>query len=471
MEGMNQLAGAGIPAWELLAEKMGVSMEEAKAKVADGTVGIKDLLAGMTDEYGGAMDRQSQTVLGQWSSLKENGSRVLTGIGEELLKAFDVAGVLEPLATALGDFATLMEEKGLKGALAEMIPPELQTAIVMIAGAIVGALVPAFVALIPCLMGLAVNFWAALAPLLPFIAAGAIIAGLAYLIITNWEGIKEFFVNLWTGVKDITEQVWQGISTFFSGLWAGIQSIFTMVVGAIQTGITTAWNTIQTVTSTIWNGISTFISNLWTTIQELFNTAVTTIQTAISTAWTTIQTTTTEVWTAISTWLSELWTGIQTAVSNAWNTIYTTISGIWTKIKEGFLALVNSAKQWGSNLINSFIDGIKSVMSKIGDTLSGVAQSVKDFLGFSSPTKLGPGREADQWAPNLVEMFAEGITSSMPNLRAAVEGMALSLNPNFAAVAASGGRGMVHNTLYVTVNGGWDEFERAMARRGVRFTG
>ncbi|MDN9012942.1 phage tail tape measure protein, partial [Brevibacillus laterosporus] len=52
---------------------------------------------------------------------------------------------------------------------------------------------------------------------------------------------------------------------------------------------------------------------------------------------------------------------------------------------------------------------------------------LKQFLGFSSPTEKGPASKSDRWAPNLMKMFSEGITDSLPYLQSATGTVAESL--------------------------------------------
>lgn len=72
---------------------------------------------------------------------------------------------------------------------------------VILVGAILGGLIPAlgaiattiYTTVIPALVE-------AVVPILPFIVAGAAVAGLAYLIISHWSGISKFFSDLWSGI-------------------------------------------------------------------------------------------------------------------------------------------------------------------------------------------------------------------------------------------------------------------------------
>lgn len=101
--------------------------------------------------------------------------------------------------------------------------------------------------------------------------------------------------------------------------------------------------------------------------------------------------------------------------------------------------LASKAFTWGKNLIGSFINGIVSKAGSLSKTLQNTAAKIADFLGFSSPTKEGPGKTADRWAPNLMRMFIKGIIDNKPNLQNAMANIsnALSitgLQPSMAGV-------------------------------------
>lgn len=77
-------------------------------------------------------------------------------------------------------------------------------------------------------------------------------------------------------------------------------------------------------------------------------------------------------------------------------------------VKSGFSGKVAEAKTWGKDLIDNFINGIKEKWESLKQTVSNVAQSVKDFLGFSEP-KLGPLSNFHTYAPDMMDLFAQGI--------------------------------------------------------------
>jgi tape measure domain-containing protein len=81
-EEMRQFAEAGIPAWDMLATKMGISIPEAMKKsemgAIDAATGIAALTEGMNARFGGMMDQQSRTFNGLVSTMKDN-ARIFAG--------------------------------------------------------------------------------------------------------------------------------------------------------------------------------------------------------------------------------------------------------------------------------------------------------------------------------------------------------------------------------------------------------
>ena len=238
-EDINQLTGRGIPIIGELAKQFGVSESEVRKLTESGLVNFEHLeqaFIALTSEGGkfeGMMEAQSQTVAGKWSTLKDNIGLTLTSIGQTIIETFDLKGVIDRaieftanIRTSFEDFAAKVEELGLKEALAQIFSEETKMKMVLIAGAIVGALVPAMYAF-------ATSVIAATVPLLPFIAAGAAIAGLAYLIYKNWDGIKDFFARVWTGIV----RAIRGPANTIIGFANGIISAYELMINAVARAI------------------------------------------------------------------------------------------------------------------------------------------------------------------------------------------------------------------------------------------
>lgn len=93
-EEMMQLTEAGIPAWQMLADKIGVSVPEAMKMVTAGAIDAKTTVSAVVDgietRFGGMMAAQSQTFNGLLSNLKDNFTQLS---GTVMQPFFDMAKV------------------------------------------------------------------------------------------------------------------------------------------------------------------------------------------------------------------------------------------------------------------------------------------------------------------------------------------------------------------------------------------
>ena len=84
-------------------------------------------------------------------------------------------------------------------------------------------------------------------------------------------------------------------------------------------------------------------------------------------------------------------------------------------IKDAILEKIEDAKTWGKDLIQNFVDGIKGSLNLVGDAVKAVAQKIKDFIGFSEPDE-GPLSNFHSYAPDMVDLFCEGLEDSKMEL-------------------------------------------------------
>lgn len=129
---MLQLTEAGIPAWQMLADKIGVSVPQAMDMVSKGAVdaqtGLQALVGGMEEKFGGMMEQQSSTITGTWSNMMDGLSQTAIAVGQQISDAFDLPDIFSSLGDSLQDFAELVKDQGIGEALSQMIPPEVQAA-------------------------------------------------------------------------------------------------------------------------------------------------------------------------------------------------------------------------------------------------------------------------------------------------------------------------------------------------------
>jgi hypothetical protein len=148
--------------------------------------------------------------------------------------------------------------------------------------------------------------------------------------------------------------------------------------------------------------------------------------------------------------------------SGAWNTIKSIVSNsshmiqsVAGSILDAASGLAGKMYKWGINSIQGFIDGIYAMIRNVRSAASSVAKAVSDYLGFHSPTKEGPGSDADTWIPNLLGMMVNGVEDGAPKLRTALN-QVLNVTPGagklgIAMGATSAGAGKLVN-ITIEVN-------------------
>lgn len=119
----------------------------------------------------------------------------------------------------------------------------------------------------------------------------------------------------------------------------------------------------------------------------------------------------------IGTKISDLWSDISDFFTNGVNSIGETLSGWWTDLQTWFGDLISSALTWGSDLIDNFVSGITGGIGNIQNAVSNVAQTVRDFIGFSEPER-GPLSNFHTYAPDMLDLFEEGLKDGSPELEA-----------------------------------------------------
>ena len=90
---------------------------------------------------------------------------------------------------------------------------------------------------------------------------------------------------------------------------------------------------------------------------------------------------------------------------------------IITELVELGPALSEAASTWGADLIQSFVDGVSGSISRVRDAVSNIADEVRAYIGFSEPER-GPLSNFHTYAPDMIDLFNEGLEDSSPSLEA-----------------------------------------------------
>ena len=190
-------------------------------------------------------------------------------------------------------------------------------------------------------------------------------------------------------MKNIAINLWSAIKNVFLGIWEFIKGFC--------------------------DAMGQFFGNLGSTIVDIFKSA----------------------WDGISQFFVNCWEGIKSACSWIWEQI----TSLFSSIGDFFKNMFTQAFDWGKNLIQNIADGIKKAWDSVVNGVKEIGQSIKDFLGFGSPTKKGPGHTADEWIPNLMNMMAEDMYADVPLIQRAAMQVANALNFNHSPNRAVVGTG------------------------------
>ncbi len=173
---IKQLAENGIPAFEILAQNLGVTIPEAMKLVEDRAVdsqtAVNAFMSGINQRFGGMMAIQSKTMLGMWSTVVDETENIMRKLGGQISASLDLPDSLRKLKDQLAAFRVDVENMGIADAFSKVIGDKARVAIYAVAGAIAGALVPAVISL-------GIAFKTVSVPLLALTALGALAGALA----------------------------------------------------------------------------------------------------------------------------------------------------------------------------------------------------------------------------------------------------------------------------------------------------
>lgn len=129
-EEMRQLAEAGIPVYEILQEKLGLTAEELRnlgRTAVPANEAINALIDGINERFGATLKQANSTTTGILSNIKDNATMLIAGIFEPLTQ--HMKDGLADLGEFVGELRNIFEMKGLGGVFERIIPPELQASV------------------------------------------------------------------------------------------------------------------------------------------------------------------------------------------------------------------------------------------------------------------------------------------------------------------------------------------------------
>lgn len=152
----------------------------------------------------------------------------------------------------------------------------------------------------------------------------------------------------------------------------------------------------------------------------------------------------------IKTKITTTFTNLKTSISNTVGNIKNAIVNGFQKAIDFIKGLPGKALQWGKDLIQNFVNGIWNKIGAVTDAVSGIADKIFGFLHFSEPDE-GPLADFHSFAPDMVKLFAQGITQSLPMLERAADQMA-GVIANDATATLQGGQSAAGKTVNAPIS-------------------
>lgn len=222
-EEMLQLAEAGVPAWQMLADAIGKSIPEAMKLAEKGTIdsatGIQAIISGMNSKFGGMMQEQATTINGMLSNIRDSIGQTMTFVGDNITEALDLKPALKAAQDDLSDFAAKVKSSGISEAIRDTVPPAVGATIAGFATVLVATAIPALVKLGLTAAGATAAFIGMTGPI-ALAAAG--VGAAAYLIWDNWEWVGKQWDELCWSIELAAGRMAAGIKTVIAGVVGNI---------------------------------------------------------------------------------------------------------------------------------------------------------------------------------------------------------------------------------------------------------
>lgn len=218
---------------------------------------------------------------------------------------------------------------------------------------------------------------------------------------TNWDAIKSSVVNACNNIRSIISSSW----TIFNNVIKGKNR-------DIASQVDSDWNSVKNNIVLKMTDISVYLGVAWSDIASSTTMTLTNMGTDAANA------------------LSTMGQSLAAAIEDTKGKLSSALSGMKNDVTVTFTSLKSSAYNWGADICKQLASGMNDNAWRVRSAASSIAQGIRDYLHFSVPDK-GPLSDADEYAPDLVELLAEGIKSNQHIAVQAVSEMAEKMRGEF----------------------------------------
>lgn len=298
---------------------------------------------------------------------------------------------LLPVANKIMEWVTNLTKKF------SALSPEQQKMILLI-GAIIAVIPPLLIGI-----GMLVTAIGTISGALAFLGANPIvlvimaiilvIAGLAFLIIKNWDTLKRWFGTFVSAVAGFFTGMWNGIKSLFNAGKAWVKENWWLILGILTGGVGLMVAVVVKNWDKIVGGIRNGINWAKNTVSDGIN--------------------------GIVNFFGRLPSRIAGAIGNMGRLLY----------------------DKGKDLINGLLNGAGSLLSKIGDFFldkipNWIKSPFKKALGISSPSKVFA-----EYGKNTMQGLVQGITRNSGKVEGALAGVGNNMDLQLNSTGINGGSG------------------------------
>lgn len=416
MMDVKQFAFAGIPIYEMLQKETGKTGDALTQMISDGGVTF-EMLEKMFNNAGSAGGQFADAFKNQAGGFNQVLSNLKDNVGIAMSDIVVSTGVFDMIKNAMAAVSTWIGAN--QGKISDGIKNMFEWIKkngALVAGVLIGALVPA-------LFSVAAGVWATLAPLLPFMAAGAAIALILTKVADSMGGwgvlmaaVTPVLQQVAAVVRDalvqafnLLVQVWEFLKPSVMALWANLQQLFSALVNlwnfispvlipilkviAVIIGVTIVaaiwllinwWGFLAKAISVAINvgiAVFTFFYNIVSTIIQGIIAYFNLWWSVVSYIMALIRGVFLAVWGVIGGTVTNIMSGVVNTVRGALDSVVNFFSGIWGRIS-GFIGNVGSGIANGfSSAFEGVKNTVKSAINWIIDKVNGVINTVNNSAG------------------------------------------------------------------------------------------
>lgn len=351
MMDVRQFAFAGIPIFEMLSQATGKTGQALEDFISGGGVTFS-MLEDMFNKAGAAGGRFADAFANQaggfnqiWANLQDTVTIAMADIVQKS-GAFDI---IKNAMKAVGDWISSNKDAIIAGI--QTMFKWIGDNAPVIAGVILGALVPAFISL-------AASVWATLAPLLPFMAAGALVA----------LGIQKLVESMggWDNVMKALSPTLNTVGNFLKGALATGIDIVKKTIDFLRPSFEALWNTITTnllpTLQRLWNFLSPVLIPALTAVAAVLGGVI------VGAVWVVVNVL--NILIGVITWVVNAfitsWNAVASAISWVGNLIGTILTGAFNAVMAVAQPIINGIVSYFQFWFNVVSTGINIIMAIFG---------------------------------------------------------------------------------------------------------